>query len=225
MADTIKKEDFIEIEYTGEVEGRVFDTTDEAKAKQAGVHSQNTQYGPVVVCIGEGHLLKGLDAFLEGKETGKEYSVKLGPEQAFGKKNAQLIKLIPKNKFTSQNITPVPGMQLNIDGMIATIKSISGGRVLVDYNHPLAGKDVDYKIKVNRKVTDIKEKLHAVIYMETHFKKDSYQLEIKDSKATITFKTESSPVADEMKTIIEKIKQPLIEKLKSTTGIKEVEIK
>ncbi|MBW3012745.1 FKBP-type peptidyl-prolyl cis-trans isomerase [Candidatus Woesearchaeota archaeon] len=225
MAETIKKGDFVEIEYTGEVEGKLFDTTDEKKAKESGVYNQSTQYGSVIVCIGEGHLLEGLEEFLEGKEIGKEYTVKLQPEQAFGKKQAQLIKLIPKNKFTSQNINPMPGMQLNIDGMIATIKSISGGRVLVDYNHPLSGKEVDYKIKANKKITDMAEKLHAVIYMETHFKKDNYQLEVKENKAIISFKTESSPVADEMKTIIEKIKQPLIEKLKSTTGIKEVEIK
>ncbi|MBW2987036.1 peptidylprolyl isomerase [Candidatus Woesearchaeota archaeon] len=225
MAETISKGDFIQIEYSGEVEGKLFDTTDEAKAKQAGIHNPSGKYGTVTICVGEGHLLKGLEDFIIGKEIGKEYSVKLEPEQAFGKKNAQLIKLIPKNKFTSQQINPVPGLQVNIDGAIATIKSISGGRVLVDYNHPLSGKDVDYKIKAVKKITDMKEKINAVIYMETHFKEDNYQLEVKENKATITFKSESSPVADEMKTIIEQLKQPLAEKLKSTTGIKEVEIK
>jgi FKBP-type peptidyl-prolyl cis-trans isomerase SlyD len=225
MAETINKGDFIEIQYTGEVEGKIFDTTDESKAKEAGMHNPSANYGSVTICIGEGHLLKGLEDFMIGKEVGKEYTVKLEPEQAFGKKNAQLIKLIPKNKFTAQKINPVPGLQVDIDGAIATIKTISGGRVLVDYNHPLSGKDVDYKIKAIKKVTDIKEKINAVIYMETHFKEDSYQLEVKENKATITFKTESSPVADEMKTIIEQLKQPLAEKLKSTTGIKEVEIK
>ncbi|MCH8980513.1 hypothetical protein IH922_00675 [candidate division KSB1 bacterium] len=50
-------------------------------------------------------------------------------------------------------------MQINIDGMMGIIKTAGGGRCLVDFNHPLSGKEVTYTIKVNKIITDDKEKL------------------------------------------------------------------
>ena len=63
---TIKKNDFIEIEYTGSVKGEnvIFDTTREDVARASGAHRQNQKYGPLVGCVGEHFLLKGLDEFL-----------------------------------------------------------------------------------------------------------------------------------------------------------------
>ena len=148
----VSKKDFIEIEYTGKLkdENVVFDTTDETVAKENGLES-HSGYGSVIICVGEEQLLKGLDKNLEGKETGKEYDIELKPEDAFGNKNAKLIQLVPTSKFKQQNVQPMPGMQLNIDGVVGTIKTVSGGRTLVDFNHPLSGKVLTYKIKINKK--------------------------------------------------------------------------
>lgn len=217
MVESIKKGDFIEIEYTGKIEGQVFDTTDEAMAKSTGIHRPGMPYGSVIVCVGEGHLLKGLDKAVEGKELNKEHTVKIQPEDAFGKKDAKLIQLIPKHKFKQGDINPVPGMQVNIDGALATIKTVSGGRILVDFNHPLAGREVEYTFKILKKVTDQNEKVQAVIAMELNLKKDGYELEIKENKAKIKFKKEAQ--------IPEKIQELLGEKIKKSTGIKEVEFK
>ena len=96
----IKKHDFVEVEYTGRLkeDDLLFDTTDVSKAKEAGLYDEKMEYGPVVVCIGEGQLLKGLEEELEGKETGKDYKIELGPEKAFGKKDAKLIRMIPRSE-------------------------------------------------------------------------------------------------------------------------------
>jgi FKBP-type peptidyl-prolyl cis-trans isomerase 2 len=155
----ISKKDFVEIEYTGRLkeENIVFDTTDEKVAKENNL--QGGEYGPVVICVGENQVLKGIDKNLEGKEIGKEYSLKIPPEDAFGTKDAKLIQLIPTNKFKQQNIQPMPGMQLNIDGIMGTVKTVSGGRTLVDFNHPLSGREMSYTVKVNKKITDDNEKL------------------------------------------------------------------
>ncbi|MBW3011127.1 FKBP-type peptidyl-prolyl cis-trans isomerase, partial [Candidatus Woesearchaeota archaeon] len=88
MGDKVQKGDFIEVQYTGSVDSQVFDTTDEAKAKELGIHNPTMPYGSIKICIGRGHLLKGLDEEVEGKEAGKEYDFHLKPEQAFGKKDA-----------------------------------------------------------------------------------------------------------------------------------------
>ena len=72
----IKKHDFIEIEYTGKLEdGGVFDTTSEKVANENHIHNPQMKYGPVVICIGEHQVLKGIDDFLLDKEAGKDYNI------------------------------------------------------------------------------------------------------------------------------------------------------
>ena len=184
----IEKGDFVEIEYTGKVkEGNmVFDTTYEKVAKENHMHGHD--FGPVVICIGEEHVLRGIDKQLEGKETGNEYSIEIKPEDAFGSKNAKLIQLMPTNKFKQQNIQPMPGLQVNIDGIAGTIKTVSGGRTLVDFNHPLAGKELVYHVKVNRKIDDDKEKLAGYVKLSLGTK--DFSVEINEADAKITLKTD-----------------------------------
>ena len=194
--EKVSKKDFIEIEYTGKLkdENVVFDTTDEKVAKENGLES-HSGYGPVIICVGEEQLLKGLDKNLEGKETGKEYDIELKPEEAFGNKNAKLIQLIPTSKFKQQNIQPMPGMQLNMDGVVGTIKTVSGGRTLVDFNHPLSGKEVSYKIKINKKIMDDKEKLEG--YLKLSLGTKEIEIEVNDSNAKIKLKKEIPKEAQE----------------------------
>jgi len=193
----VKKGDFIEVEYTGKLEdGTVFDTTDEALAKEKGIHNENGQYGSVVICLGQGHLLAGLDDEMEGKEPGK-YSFELPAEKAFGKRDGKLIQLIPTSKLTKNNIQPIPGLQLNIDGMIATIKTVSGGRTIVDFNHPLAGKDVSYDIEIKGIVTDAVKKAKALLSLELRIKPE---VEEKEGKIVI-------------KDIPEQVQEPLKKRL------------
>jgi FKBP-type peptidyl-prolyl cis-trans isomerase 2 len=183
----IKANDFVEIEYTGMLKdsGIVFDTTDEKTAKEHQL--PRAQYGPVVVIMGQGQLLKGLEEQIIGKEPGN-YKIELGAEKAFGKKNAKLIQMVPAKKFVEQKIQPVPGLQLNIDGMICTIRQVTGGRVMVDFNHPLAGRDVVYDIKVKGVVSDKKEQLKAVFAMFLNMQPE--KLEVEGTKAKVELKVE-----------------------------------
>ncbi len=183
----IKPNDFVEIEYTGKIKdsGIIFDTTDEKVAKEHEL--PKAQYGPVVVIIGQGQLLKGLEEHIIGKEPGK-FVVELSPEKGFGKKEAKLIQMIPASKFVQQKIQPVPGLQLNIDGMICTVRQVTGGRVMVDFNHPLAGRDVVYDVKVNKVVTDKKEQLKALFAMLLNLHPE--KLEVEGNKAKIELKQE-----------------------------------
>jgi len=193
--ETIKKLDFIEIEYTGRLKdgNLIFDTTDEKVAKENNLESHG--YEPVIICVGEQQLLKGIDKNIEGKEIGKEYDINIIPEDAFGKKNAKLIQLIPTSKFKQQNIQPMPGIQLNIDGMVGTVKTVSGGRTLVDFNHPLAGKELTYKIKINKKITDDKIKLTG--YLKLSLGTKDIETEINDESAKIKIKNEIPQEAQE----------------------------
>ena len=183
----LNEKDFIEIEYTGIIkeDNVVFDTTDENLAKEEGIYSSRMIYGPVTICIGEGHVLKGLDKELIGKETGKEYEIEVPCEDAFGKKQASLLKLIPLNIFKRENIKPVPGLQIDIDGFRGIVKNVSGGRVIVDFNHPLAGKDLVYKVKIIREVTDDNEKISSLMQLMFNIKKDDVKVTIDNDKKAV----------------------------------------
>lgn len=212
--DKIKKGDFIEVEYTGKVkeDNFVFDTTDEKTAKESNIHNQNAQYGPAVVHIGSHQLLKGLDNGLIGKEIGKEYTIDLAPDQAFGRKSAQLLKLVPISAFKKGNTKPEVGMQVDVGGNLGVVKTVSGGRVMVDFNHPLAGKELVYTIKINKIVTDDAEKIKAMISLTLNLKKDKINVEIKEKKADVRMIKIPEQFQNELKKIV----------LDAVPGIKEI---
>jgi peptidylprolyl isomerase len=162
----LKKQDFIEVEYTAidKNSGNIVDTTSEKEAEEARIKQENVKYGSLIVCLGHKDVIKGVDEFLIGKELGK-FEVELKPEDAFGAKRGDLIQLVPTSTFSQNDIKPFPGLQLNLDGMLCTIRSVSGGRVMVDFNHPLAGKTINYNIEVKRKVEDLNEKVKSVLSM------------------------------------------------------------
>tara|TARA_Y100000310_G_C20593386_1_gene769260 strand:- start:609 stop:1292 length:684 start_codon:yes stop_codon:yes gene_type:complete len=162
---TIKKGDFIEIDYVGRIKNseEIFDLTKKDIADKEGIVNNNTNYSPKILCVGQGDIVRGLDDFFVGKDAGKEYDVCLSAEEGFGKKNAKLIRLVPISVFKKQKINPVPSMQLNIDGRMGIVKTASGGRVLVDFNHPLSGKDLKYHLEIKRIVKDDGEKVGGVI--------------------------------------------------------------
>lgn len=206
----IKNNDFIEIEYTGSLkdEGTVFDTTDKKAAEENGLDENITDFGPIIVCVGENQILKGIDSFIEGKEPG-EYELEIKPEEGFGKKDGKMIQLIPTSKFKKQQITPVPGLQINIDGMIGTIKTVTGGRTIVDFNHPFSGKDLHYKVKVNRIVEEAAEQIKSLLYLKYQLK--DTEVAVEDTKATI-----SSDVPKELQEMIK-------EDITRLTKVKDVE--
>lgn len=159
-----QRNDFVEIKYDAydTDSGRLVDTTNEKKAKDMKIYQEGVKYGGIVVCLGFRDVIKGLDDFIIGKEPG-EYKLELKPEDAFGKKDPNLIKLMPMNAFIEANIKPFPGLQLNLDGILCTVRSVSGGRVLVDFNHPLSGKTIKYELKINKKITDLREKIDSLL--------------------------------------------------------------
>ena len=181
----IKKGDFIEIEFTGRIKDNeeIFDTTIKDDAEKAGLDIKN--FKPFILSVGQKMLPLGFDEDLIGKESGKSYSVKLSPEKAFGKRNPQMVRMIPTKLFHAQKINPVRGMQLALDGQLVKVLSNASGRTLVDFNNPLAGKIVIYEYKILREVTDSKEKIDAL--QEFLFRK-KFDYDLEDKK--IFFKVE-----------------------------------
>jgi FKBP-type peptidyl-prolyl cis-trans isomerase 2 len=185
----IQDKDFVEIEYTGKLaEGNIiFDTSDEALAKKSGAFNQGMRYGPIVICVGEHQVIAGLDKNLIGKEVGKDYSFSIPAEDGFGKKDAKLLKLVPTSAFRKSNVQVAPGLQVDIDGVIGTIRTVTGGRVIVDFNHPFAGKDLIYEVKVRRQVLDKVEQVNSLIRMLIN---QPSETAVAEGAATITLEQE-----------------------------------
>ena len=208
---TIKKGDFIEINYTGRLADgakECFDTTSADVAKKEDIHSEKTKYEPIVIVVGERHVIPGLDANLEGKDVGK-YTFKIKDVDAFGKKSAQKLRLVPAKLFSKENIKPFPGLQVNVDNEMGVVRSVSGGRIIVDFNHPLSSKDVEYEVEVLRILTDNKEKIESLFKM-IGLKADSITVE--GDKATITTKV----------LLPEQLTSPLVADLKRLTTLKTI---
>lgn len=186
--ETVKKGDFVEIEYVGRVKEnrQIFDLTNEETAKKEKIYQQGDEYRPAVAVIGAGHLLKGLDDQLENLEIGKKTTLDVKSGSAFGARNPELITLVPKNIFKKQKVEPFPGLPVNIGGQRGTVLTVSGGRVNVDFNHPLAGKDLEYELTILKKITDTKEQIKSLFKIHLpKSKPEDLQIEIKDKTAEI----------------------------------------
>lgn len=218
MTETIKEGDFIELDYVGALKGAglVFDTSIEAEAKKNDIFDSTSTYTPIAICIGQGQILPGLDAALIGLEIGKEHELSLPPDAAFGRKDGKLMKLVPTSVFKKQGINPGVGLQVNIDGAIGTIRTVTGGRTIVDFNHPFAGKDILYKVVIKKKITDEKEKILALIELALNQKREAIKIDINESKAIIELKSEFPEAL--LKTLKERITTIL-------SSIKEVEFR
>lgn len=152
--------DIIKLEFTGKEKetGQVFDTSSEAKAKESGIFNEKIKYSPLIFVAGEKEVLPALEEELLKMKLGEHKELTFTAEKAFGERNADFIRVVPLQEFRNRNINPFPGLVVELNNLTGRVQSISGGRVRVDFNHPLAGKSVVYDVKVLGVVSDNKEK-------------------------------------------------------------------
>ncbi|MBI4980359.1 peptidylprolyl isomerase [Candidatus Woesearchaeota archaeon] len=215
MTDQVKHHDFVEVDYTGRLaDGTVFDTTIEDVAKMNNFFSEKQKFGPIIICVGEQQILPGLDTSLIGKEIGTEFTITLTPEHAFGRRDIKNLKIVPMSTFKQHKMEPYPGLQIDVDGQMGTVMRISGGRVTVNFNHPLAGKEVVYEVKVHRKLTDTTEQIIAFLNTSLKVPADKISVELKEESANVTMPLNFPEQLNEM----------IGKKLAELTGLKEIKI-
>lgn len=202
------------IEFTGKEEQskRVFDTTSEKIAKENGIYSENGIYNPLAVIVGDGELLKGLeDEVLEMKE-GEEKIVKLSPKNAFGERNPELVSLIAMQDFKKRKIAPFIGLVIEANGRHGRVQSISGGRVRVDFNNPLAGKNIEYQIKVAKEIKGDEEKAKTLVEKYFPFKGAKPKASLNGKELTITLPADLPKELEPLKNLVSKT---ITEKIKA----------
>ncbi len=207
----IQKSDFIEIEFTGKSlkDNQIFDSNVKEDLKNLNPELSK-KVKPFIFSLGNNMFLDSLDEFLEGKEIGVIYEVELEPEKAFGKRDAKQVQIVPLKLFRENKLNPVPGFSFNFDGRRGKVLSSNGGRIMVDFNHPLAGHRLHYKIKINRKVDDKNEQIRA---FNDFLFKQNFDFSISGNKLILE-------VPKQMKQFLELF----IEKYKEVLGL-ELEVK
>jgi len=172
----LKKHDFVEIRFVGKIkDGKIFDSNIKEELEKANIKGHPEGF---IFPLGEGMFVKGVDEYLIGKDIGK-YDIELEPEMAFGKRDTKLIQMIKLKDFAQTGMNPIPGAMFNMDGKIAKVLTVSGGRVMVDFNNPIAGKVVEYSVDVKKLVNDINEKVTA---MNDFFFRRKLDFEVKGKK-------------------------------------------
>lgn len=164
----IAKGDVVLMDFDGWIAdtNELFDTTNAQTAKDNNVFNEKMQYKPMPVLVGGGRIFPGLDEAIESAEIGKETEVVIPPEKAAGQRDPKLVEMISMREFLKQDIEPRVGMEVNIRNRHGTITAVTPGRVRVDFNRPLAGKELKYKFTIVSKLEGDEEKVKGVLEMD-----------------------------------------------------------
>ncbi len=138
---SIKKGDIIKVEYEGRLEDRtIFDSTE----LQGGE--------PLKFEVGTRTLIQGFDDSVIGKEVGDSFEIILNASEAYGVIDPLLVQTVSIDELP-EDLDPEPGMMLGVGDAngthsMAWVKEVNDEFIVIDMNHPLAGKTLQFKIKI-----------------------------------------------------------------------------
>ncbi len=134
----IKDGDKVQVHYTGTLEdGSVFDSSRERS--------------PLEFTLGSGMLIAGFEAAVTGREVGETVKVDIEPEFAYGDIDEELIFTVPIDEVP-EHISPEVGLNLELSNeegtMNVTIAEVNDDNIVLNANHPLAGKTLTFEIEI-----------------------------------------------------------------------------
>jgi len=135
---TIQKGSQVSFDYTLTVDGVVVDSSEGR--------------GPLQYTHGEGQIIPGLTKQIEGMGVGEEKKVEVFPEEGYGLINPNAFQEVPRSTLPA-NIEPKVGMTLQVrssggTAMPARITELKEDSIVIDLNHPLAGKTLNFQVKI-----------------------------------------------------------------------------
>ncbi len=191
----VKKGNFILVKMTGRTEkGHVFQVSSPEDAKKAGIYDEKKDkqgfYTPEFVIVGKpGFVIDGINETLEAMEFYKKKSVKIPPTKAYGKRDPQKIDRMAIQKFRKLNEGKLPELGqtfMNKKGQRGTVIRIAQGRIIIDYNHPLAGQILEYNLEVIDKIEEFDKKLaHFIELRMQGAKADQFKIKFEPNKKSI----------------------------------------
>ena len=133
-------------------EGSTVSVEFEGKLEDGTVFDKSKPDQPLVFTIGEHRIIPAFEKAVEGMSVGEKKEINLNPKDAFGERKEELVIGIPKSNFP-HDLELKEGALIRVglpNGMQAPAKivKIAEDVVVLDMNHPLAGKKVSFKIKL-----------------------------------------------------------------------------
>ena len=161
----VKKGSLIYLDYVARTkeDGEIFDLTMEDVAKREGVYNEKGRYEPMLVAVGHNWLLEAIEEELVGMKIGESKTIEVPPERAAGPRDPSKIRQIPKTKLAKLGVKPIKGERVKIGNEEGVITLVTGRKVRVDFNSPLAGKTLVFDVTVRGIVSDPKEKILAIV--------------------------------------------------------------
>lgn len=180
----VNKGDIVLLELEGrDKDNNIFDSTSGDAAKR--LHGKE---GPLLLSFGYDRIIPGLFEAVSRMGRGESREVQLPPDKAFGRRKKDLVKVMSLTEFRKFRVNPEPGLLIHVDTdkgrTYGTVKSVGNGRVMVDFNHPLAGQHVSYKVKLVDVFSDAESKIGALCADSGIVEK----WELKDGTLSLKFK-------------------------------------
>ncbi len=130
--------DTVRVHYTGRLDdGTVFDSSEGRD--------------PIEFTLGTQAVIPGFESAVRGLEVGESRTVVIGPEDAYGPYHHDRVVVVGRDRFPAE-LSIEPGMVLRAQGergdLMVTVTDITGDRVTIDGNHPLAGKQLTFDVEL-----------------------------------------------------------------------------
>ncbi|MGB9748717.1 MAG: FKBP-type peptidyl-prolyl cis-trans isomerase [Candidatus Woesearchaeota archaeon] len=148
----VKNGSLVKADYTLSTEdGIVVDTSIGFEADNSGILDSEREYKPIEIKVGSYETIKGLEDSLIGMKNNESKTFVINPKDGFGERDKNKVKKVPKD-LLKINHEPVVGQTIVLlhdnKTMLGIIKGVFKKEVIVDFNHPLAGKKLVCTIKV-----------------------------------------------------------------------------
>ncbi|WP_327052764.1 FKBP-type peptidyl-prolyl cis-trans isomerase [Halomicrococcus gelatinilyticus] len=161
----LQEGDFVRLAYTARTveSDDLVDTTDAEVAEEEGIEDEGRDFEPRTIVLGAGHIFESVEEGIYGEEVGTEGTVVVPAEEAFGEYDPEEVRTVSADKIDEDD--RYPGASVQVDGQQGYVETIIGGRARVDFNHPLAGDDIEYDYEVVEEVDDRTEKAEGLLGM------------------------------------------------------------
>ncbi len=202
-AEGLQDGDFVELDYTLRTtdDDEVIDTTHESVAEEAGIaDEENRDFTPRTIIIGDGHVFESVDDSLRGSEVGDGDSVIVTPEEGFGEYDPEEVRTVSAEKIPEDD--RYPGATVQIDRQQGHIETIIGGRARVNFNHPLAGEELEYDYEIAAVVDDREQQAEGILGMQLQEVPDLWiETDEVDEEVTVEADDEDAEPTTETQTV------------------------
>ncbi len=121
------------------------------KLENGDVVDSNFDKQPATFKVGDGSLLPGFEQALFGLKAGDQRSLPISPEIGFGQPNPQNVQIMPRSQFVDMELSEGLLVIFNDAAkaeLPGVVKAFDDDRVTIDFNHPLAGKNLSFDVEI-----------------------------------------------------------------------------